>query len=98
MSNSIKVSAVPAEVVDAKTSVEESPVAISASCYYVGTPSISANQHEHLDVLESTEVAAVSTDVFDVEASRRLGSRQYQASEDCFLFSVVLCELVPVSV
>ena len=37
-------------------------------------------------------------DVFDVKTSRRLGIRQYQASEDCFLFSVVLCEFVLASV
>ena len=29
--------------------------------------------------------------------SGKLGSRQYQPSEDCFLFSVVLCEFVPAS-
>ena len=34
---------------------------------------------------------------FDMKTSRRLGSRQYQASEDCFLSSVVLCAFVPAS-
>ena len=60
-------------------------------------PASAVNYREHLDVLESTGVSAVSTDVFDVKTSRRLGSRQYQASEDCFLFFVVICELVPAS-
>ena len=89
-----EVSAVPAEVLIAKTSVEESPVAVYASVTRE-RPASAANHREHLDVLESTEVSAISADVFHVKTSRRLGSRQ--ASKDCFLFTVVLCELVPSS-
>ena len=35
-------------------------------------PASAANHREHLDVLESTEVSAVSADVFDVKTSRSL--------------------------
>ena len=53
-----KVSAVPTEVVVAKTSVEFSPLVVAWE-----RPASTANHREHIDVLESTEVSAVSADV-----------------------------------
>ena len=68
---------------------------VHASCCGVGPPCICGEPPVNI----STTLLESQADVFDVKTSRRLGIRQYQASEDCFfLFSVVLCEFVLASV
>ena len=60
----------PAEVVDAKTSHEESPVAVRAS-FSVGTPSIFSEPHVYMSTtfLVSIEVSAFPAEVVDAKTS-----------------------------